>query len=379
MEGAGATPGGPPINTGIVSVTIESLGQTTINGLTQASFDSVNEIQIETGRGADTVVLAGPTSTTISVDTGRGDDYVEIERGPEGRSPKPLTINAGRGADHILIRQLSDQATVMSIETGQGNDRVTFTDSEIMREPGLIDMGPGDDVLVGSDDRTNVDISRGLILGGDGVDTVINPLYFLQEDATAGPAYAGFEETVVGSFIGGDVTTTIEFDPEIGNVLTIDGRDSFDHDIRLTSTGEGQVSVESLGFGASIVGETDFTGIDRVKVVLGSGRDRVFADNLWLSDNLIINTGLGDDSVTVSGGQLERLRVDTGGGDDEVLLDGITVNRRAKVVTGWGVDHLTIQDSLFKRKAIFEGGLDDDTLQILASQFDRGLNEDFEL
>ncbi len=116
-----------------------------------------------------------------------------------------------------------------------------------------------------------------------------------------------------------------------------------------------------------------------MKVVLGSRRDRVFTNGLWLSDALIVNTGLGNDNVHVQSSQFGKLKIDTGGGSDSMLIDSTTVDRRSRIFAGWGNDAVTLRDSTFGRKAILEGGMDDDTLHLLGvNLFNKGLEEDFE-
>jgi hypothetical protein len=64
--------------------------------------------------------------------------------------------------------------------------------------------------------------------------------------------------------------------------------------------------------------------------------------------------------------------------NDTVLLDSATVNRRTKIFTGWGEDEVTLKDSIFRRKIFLEGGLDEDTVNLIANDFARGIDEDFE-
>lgn len=364
---------------------IEGLNNTTINGQQQVTFnrslDPFGQVVVETGRGGDVVVVEydsaydDSTHPDFSINTGSGRDSVDLQLTGNNSFRHVFRVNTAGGADHLIVQGSSPDAFVFA-DMGRGDDRVELRGGL----PGIVaNLGEGNDVLQG--DPTSPYQAYGEYDGGPGFDRLFEPGYF---SPTA--TFAGFEEEIdfleTGGFVGGDVTTEIVFDDDIGHILVVKGKDHFDHDLRLSSMTEGQVTLESFGYDATINGSAasaSFADIDRVKLVLGSGTDTVLADGLLLDEKLIVKTGLGDDNVQIVGGQLGKLKIDTGGGDDTVLLDSLEVDRRTKVATGWGDDDVTIRDSIFARKVILEGGLDDDTLHLLGvNLFSKGLDDDFE-
>jgi hypothetical protein len=365
---------------GYLQVLVEGLDGTTINGLPEAMFEvsmhgiTENTVTIAMGKGADSVILnnlaTGYFFGRVLVDTGRGSDFIESDGGSTG-----LTIIAGNGDDHLVIRRSSEgQFDHLDADMGKGDDRVTLLVQNWQGAEGEVRLGKGDDVLDGI--RPDEFYFGDMIAdGGPGFDRFFRPLKPLFYDAD------NFEEEVDETFVGGDVTTEVVVDPDIGRILVVKGKDLFDHDVHLSSTAFGQVTLDSLGYGATINGlaaSASFNDIARVKVVLGSGTDSV-RTSLMLSNKLIVKTGLGNDNVEIVGGQLGKLKIDTGGGADTVLLDSVTVDRRTKIFTRWGEDEVTIRDSVFGRKVFLEGGLDEDTLELIANEFAKGYEEDFEL
>lgn len=361
---------------------IEGLDGTTVNGLDVFDFAFVSEIRISLGGGADTVIADSINPIyypTLNIDTGSGRDYVHLN----GYFSRNHVIDTGGGNDHVVIEAILLNSD-LDIKTGSGDDRVEVivsdsTTSEVAETRiGSVKLGGGDDVFQWTLTPSGAyGEPRGVIDGGKGNDRISgdSPFEELDFEGIIGSANGANESL----FVGGEVTTAVEFDPTIGNILVIKGKDAFDHDLQLSSSAIGQVSLASLGYGSTISGITAFNDIARVKVVLGSGRDRVFTNGLWLSDALIVNTGLGNDNVQVQSSQIGKLKIDTGGGSDSLLIDSTAVDRRSRIFAGWGNDTVTLRDSTFGRKAILEGGMDDDTLHLLGvNLFSKGLEEDFE-
>ena len=356
---------------------IEGLDGTLINGQPSVTFHEglTHYVVIDTGAGGDVLILDQPQQFNLDVNTGSGKDFVQADYAMI--SPSELNLDTGKGDDHIVLQGspfLELNSRFSWINTGNGDDRVEQRGN--LGHWASIEMGNGDDVL-----QSDVDIPYGLgysFDGGAGNDRLLHSGNFgtaidFEQQGTRLPS---------DYFLGADITTEVIADPDIGNILVIKGKDHFDHDLQLTSSALGQVTVTSGGYDATIDGAAapaSFDDIARVKVVTGSGTDTILAEGLLLSDKLIVNTGLGDDVVQVVDSVLEKLKIDTGGGDDFLLIDASTINRKTKVVTDWGNDDVTIRDSIFSRKVTIESGLDDDTLNLLGeNQFAKGLEEDFE-
>ncbi|HBE67842.1 MAG TPA: hypothetical protein DDW52_06810 [Planctomycetaceae bacterium] len=362
---------------------IEGLDGTTVNGQESVEyamgFGAV--VNLTTGGGADAVIFEtefGFGTPRFVVDTGAGRDYVRL-------SSSRFDVDTGAGKDHVVIklRSTGGRHGELNLVTGNGDDRIEIDGSSSQGDIDLpieVSLGKGNDLwgFVGAAQGLNLDMLGGSIDAGPGADRRYGP-------AVMG-VYTNFEAQISCQqnpcFIGGDTTTEVIADPEIGNILVIKGKDSFDRDLQLSSTEQGQVTVVSAGFEATLNGGIDpvsFNDIARVRVITGSGSDTIVATGLLLSDKLIVNTGLGNDNVQLMGSTVEKLKIDTGGGADQVFIDYSTIKRRSKILTGWGQDHVTIRDSIFGRRLTLQGGLDDDTLELLAGNvFAKGFASDFE-
>ncbi len=357
---------------------VEGLDGTTINGQERISFpvDFQSVIQVDTGKGRDTVQVLDTTTfdPMFEINTGPGRDYVGVSTGR-------FEIDMGGGNDHVTLRGSASGASLINVNTGNGDDRLSVITETQLDVTGDFELGKGDDIVSVAGAGAAQSIHSGTIFGDAGNDRLFGGFGGSSSALSSITNVSGGCSS--GScFIGGDTTTEVIADPEIGNILVIKGNDHFDRDPQLSSTEQGQVSVVSTGFEATVNGGVDpvsFNNIARVKVITGSGSDTIVATGLLLSDKLIVNSGLGDDNVKLIGSTVEKLKIDTGGGDDQVFIDTSTINRRSKILTCWGQDHVTIRDSIFGRKLTLEGGLDDDTLELLAGNvFARGYNSDFE-
>jgi hypothetical protein len=360
-----------------ISRVIEGLDGTLINGQQRQTFhgERIDRLVINTGAGRDVVMLDEIFGGRMEVDTGAGKDFVEMDYGDYQSAS--LELETGNGDDHVVLigsHNLAYSVIGTWVTTGRGNDRVEQRGN--LGNGVFVELGVGDDVM-----QSDVDFfSPGPTYsfdGGSGFDRLTStgnfgtPTNFEQQSVRPSSDY----------FFGGDVTTEVIADPNIGNFLVIKGKTHFDHDLRLSSLALGQVTVQSTGYDATIDGvaaPASFDNIARVKVVTGSGTDTVLAEGLLISDKLIVNTGLGDDAVKVLGSQLEKLKINTGGGEDSVLIDNTTIDRQTNIFTGWSADRVDIHNSVFGRKAKLFGGLDDDTLELIANDFAKGLEHNFE-
>jgi hypothetical protein len=360
------------------TTTLTGLDGTTINGESKLTISTGSiPVHVSMGKGSDTVIIRDIFGQ-LQIDTGAGKDYVEFTGSVAGAS----SVDTGGGDDHVVI-DVIDLSGHFSLDTGNGNDRASFAVSRFLSANIEVSLGKGNDIAQWQSPLpSSIDNLSGVTHGGPGFDRIVGAIGLFTNPA-------GFEEEIrptgtdaEKNFVGGNITTEVIDDPAVGRILVVKGNNHFDHDLQLNSTAPGQISLASIGYGATIdglVGSAQFLDIDRVKVVLGSGSDTVLVNGLWLNDALIVKTGLGNDNVQVVGSQLGRLKIDTDGGADTILVDSTIVERRTAIFAGWGADDVTLSNSEFRRKVLLDGGLDADTLHLLAVNiFNKGLEHDFE-
>jgi hypothetical protein len=143
-------------------------------------------LDIDTGKGNDAVEVsstARPNGSAsldwmyLSIQTGNGDDQVQLDD-----LQAPLGVFTGHGADRVLLRECDGHISdpIFSdafIDTGFGDDRVDMVGSNNYVTM-LVYLGAGDDVLAG-DPEAILALDTFLAAdGGNGFDRLLNADYF---------------------------------------------------------------------------------------------------------------------------------------------------------------------------------------------------------
>ena len=184
-------------------VRIDALDDTLVNGQTSALFEVPGglTLKMDLRDGADSVDAAILLTTGglnfLDIDTGHGDDVVDVSVPGGGFLWGFWAIDTGNGNDRVSIRGAATETLLdsLTIRTGNGDDQVAFDGAFVARpefRPSL-SLGLGDDALIGG---TVGSFSSSLsITGGNGLDTVINAAYFAFFQ-TQDPLTLDFEEVV---------------------------------------------------------------------------------------------------------------------------------------------------------------------------------------
>ena len=269
----------------------------TVNGSSQTfAAASVLRVDIEAGGGNDTVTVAPSLPATVRGGTGNdaittadGHSNVHAEAGND-------TVTTGDGMDTVYGGDGHDRIDIGDgllnyVDAGDGDNAVTLnngTDTLI--------CGAGDDVVVSSV-TVRTDGSTDGINTGDGDDHVTFTTTLSQ-----GPGFSvdtgGGNDTVIGSSDTDDVRGGGGDDSLVGNggADTIDGQGGND----TIRGGDGNDSLAVAGAGANSVdggaGDDDIRGSAGADAIAaGDGNDTVFGD--FGADS--ISAGAGDDVVTI--------------------------------------------------------------------------------
>ena len=192
-------------------VVIEGIDGTTVNGLSSVELTSgevpIESVSIDLGNGNDTLeylsmgnsvlstqIITGLGSDSVSVgvfwgesdiniETGQGDDSVSLYLGWNGISyGGSFQISTGFGRDSVTIEANNSHGKPYQfgpapnyIDTDQGDDTVTFKGSYESLSYTNVQLGPGDDLLIGDPDIFSSDV---IAWGDKGHDTALNALYF---------------------------------------------------------------------------------------------------------------------------------------------------------------------------------------------------------
>ncbi len=134
-----------------------------------------------------------------------------------------------------------------------------------------------------------------------------------------------------------------------------------------------QVAVEVSGGDVLVNGEnTGLAGnsLDNLTIKTGGGDDQVQVGGIggfFVSGNLKISTGSGNDDVTIVSGDVnQKTKVNTGGDNDSVTVEDVVFFGPVKIVTGGGIDVVDAASTAgfvtFFEPVKFTLGSGDDTL-----------------
>jgi hypothetical protein len=132
------------------NITITGLASTTINGGASDDFSGVQDVEIRTGAGNDSLGMAANEHTEILGDltiiTGQGNDGASVGNLLNGVTVHGRTvINTGAGNEIVSLEQGTFHGAVV-IRTGAGNEIVHLDDSTFMDRV-TVDTGRDADVV----------------------------------------------------------------------------------------------------------------------------------------------------------------------------------------------------------------------------------------
>jgi hypothetical protein len=188
---------------------------------------------------------------------------------------------------------------------------------------------------------TAVVTNGGLVIRGDAAS---NGLSLVLGDTAGTIAVGGFDgTTTVNGSLDGIIVSGVTGDVDI----TLRG-------------GDDQLNLIDLAF-VPIPGS--------LLIDTGPGDDAISVDDSSPGEDVVANTGPGNDSFTMNSGA-RNLLVHTADGDDFLNLDGVTVGDRATLRSGGGDDEVVINFSTIGGDTTVETSGGTDSLTILDSTFE---------
>ncbi|MFC0821209.1 hypothetical protein, partial [Moraxella marmotae] len=273
-----------------------------------------------------------------------------------------LNVNTGAGDDHIQLRGNLQSWREGKLETGDGNDKLTFDTAEVATGGFYnIDMGNGNDTIL-INGAINLQATIKAILG-EGDDAVIARSNL---DGSNSSSY-DFGEGNNRLEVGGYVTKQQTFTFGSGNdVVFVKG--AFDHSTANLGDGNNLFSVGGRVYHADITsgagndifvaGTVTGTSAEKTSIDLGAGNDTFTTKllgagfgtvtlgegndiaNIDKADGGYLNTNDGDDKVTI--GDLTKTAVDLGAGNDTITLKAV-LSGAASIEGGEGTDTVVLQ------------------------------------
>ncbi|MEK6261980.1 MAG: hypothetical protein AABP62_25560, partial [Planctomycetota bacterium] len=183
---------------------------------------------------------------------------------------------------------------------------------------------------------------------------------------------AGFEGLEERLLLAGSVTSAL-----VAGVLVLDG-DGLANQVQLTVASNGQLTATGLS-GTTINGVTSFNfGVVSTPLVVngGAGDDTISLNSTAaaFANNVTIDGGIDNDTITATGRFGANLVIDGGTGLDTISVSKATVAVNLDLDAGDGNDKVTLSDSTVARDALIQTGLDNDTVTIKGMAVNRNLS-----
>lgn len=324
---------------------------------------AVNQQVVVTGNATNVNGTATPKTfnnvRAVQVLLNDGDDVFAFDNGATAYL-RTLTVDGGRGNDTIGLDNIRAGTIVVNDSLG-GNDVVNIGANAAVaaRYAVSIYTNGGDDTIT----VNNTNIGGSLVINA-GTGTAVGDSVTVTTTNVAG--------SVAIVTLAGDDTVTMR-DVNIGGALSIvtGGNSAIGVDlIELTGVTAGAAIVINSGEGADTVTLTTVT-TSSLSIVTAGGVDAVTLTTVNVDFGLVIDTGNGADTVTLDDVNAFSLVVNTGVGND---IDTVTIGGSGDgldvdyftLLTGAGNDVVTLSDSIIARNLVFDLGLGNDTFTALA-------------
>ena len=334
------------------SFSIVSNGDTnsiTIDALKAGNVLGSLSISAPTGNATITLAsLSGDTVTNgdVSIDTGdlNTANTVSIGSGHSLSVSGNVSVHTGAGSDSVSLDSLT--ANGLNVNTGAGSDSVNVAQSAGVTIHGdtFLQGGAGSKTILVGSASNPVSVDGNLnITTGSGNDSVT--LNFLTVGAVKG-------NLTVSTDLGDDTVKLAT----TGDVVVPHGSATID-------TGDA-TTIDSV-----TVGTTHSVTISGdLAIHTGSGDDAVILDSLTVGStfgSLTINTGVGDDTITIAGSANVSVPngsvfIDTGDGVSDTVLVGaghtVTIAQDLSIHTGDGNDTVTVDQVTTRNLDIHTNG-----------------------
>ncbi len=280
-------------------------------------------------RNLDNAAIQAPSFTSLvdgvlTINGTTGADTINLTKNENGK-----IILSYNGTTYNLTNLFGEDLKInLNLNNGNTKDIVNITDVAIHNIFG----GTGADEIT-----LNGTASAHKIDGGAGTNKVTLNGYAMVNNVINAPVTSVGNNTVYGtSFITTPITNTATGP---GNTITINGRDSADT-INLSKNAAGQVILNFNGLSYNLT--------------------ELYGENL----NININSGAGDDNISLSGGVVVN-QINGGAGNDTFTIAGASTV--TKIVGGAGNDIVTATGSVNIAEIL--GGDGNDTVLMSGSSF----------
>lgn len=353
-----------------------SAGNITYNGL-----DTLN---LKLGSGGNTLTVAGTSASTTNINTGSGNDFVYVQS-----TGGTTNLNAGGGSNTLIVGSTAPTlgGTLSFIQgilnlTGNGADLLTLDDTGgssfrtgTLNASSLTGFSPaainyagigvltlkmgnqGNNLTISATNATtttNID-------GGTGGDTILlvtdagktnivagSGANQISVDATGATTTIGDAAGSSNILIGSTAPTVGGLLSGIKSPLTVTG--NANDTLTLDDTGDSAATsngtldagaVKGLGMGSSGVA---YSGLGTLNVNLGSGGNAFQILNTSASVGTIVNSGSGNDVVTLKS-DASPVTINSGSGNDAVNVQGTGTGATTVVNLGSGTDTVYVSNN----------------------------------
>ncbi len=279
----------------------------------------------------------------------------------ERRSMLAGNVTAFEAGGSLFVRGDNSDNLVLIQQTGDNEYTVTgldFADANLSDPP--FSAGPtsinGDEngtvVFTGITGDIIVDLKKGD--DGLGIGNTVEELAILAEECGFG---FGFGSGSGNGTASGSGSFPTQVEPEITSdrflaprnliITTGDGNDgvAIVADVRrnaIINTGNG---FDAVGIGATVTDHEEHSVIgDDLVIVTGKQDDFICIHGLFVEDQVVLDTGDGNDDIFADGWDARGVTIVTGNGNDLVELDSFDLDNQLVINTGNGNDGVFVDD-----------------------------------
>ena len=277
--------------------------------------------------GKDVISVTAATGNALDLDTkiltGAGDDDIKIV-GTTGAGVNYSTVNAGDGSDKITITGGSGigVSTYGVVVAGAGSDTVTINGS--VTNYSTISLGANATGVDSSDTSNNYATITGSLDNSAVYGTAGKDFIDIDRMGNAGSGGTGTVDTGAGDdsiTVHGNVYRNSQIIAGTGSDTVYVGGVLSGSTVALGGNATAPDSVDTADNFLTVVGT-----LDGSRVYGAAGKDVLDLGSLGTigaGGNNIVNTGAGDDSITVHGGVYRNSQIIAGTGSDTVRVEGV--------------------------------------------------------
>ncbi|WP_375473913.1 DUF4347 domain-containing protein [uncultured Nostoc sp.] len=275
----------------------------------EINYGNFESLDIIMGSGSDILSIESTHQQLTYIDTGAGDDTVNVEN-----ISGETNVKLGIGNDTVNVGNLNqlvdDISATLIVSGGTGNNTLNIDDSgdtkdntAILNDTLVTGFGMNGEINYGNFENLNINLGSGSDILS--IESTHQQLTYI--DTGAGDDTVNVEnisgETNVKLGVGNDTVNVGNLNQLVNDIsatLIVSGGTG-SNTLNIDDSGDKKDNTviinDTLVTGFSMNGEINYNDIENLSILLGSGADLVTIESISVDTN--IDTGLGEDFITL--------------------------------------------------------------------------------